>query len=84
MSTLTMSDWLMFRPLLTLAFMSIVVIAARVAIAIRKLWNAMRAKRRAAGTTMASDKLPNVVATPDMRSRPSTREAANDSRPRAA
>ena len=84
MSTWSTSDWLMFRPVLTLVFVSIVVIAGCVVIAIRKRWIAFHAKRRAARTMVATrDTLPKDLAMPEVR-RQVSREAANDGRPRAA
>ncbi len=83
MSTWSTSDWLMFRPVLTLACLSIVTIAAWAVITIRK-WIALHAKRRAARTMVATpDTLPNHLAMPEVR-RQVSREAANDGRPRAA
>jgi hypothetical protein len=46
MSTWSTSDWLMFRPVLMLAFLSIVMVAAWAVIKIRKQWIAFHAKRR--------------------------------------
>jgi hypothetical protein len=87
MNTWSTSDWLMFRPVFTLAIVSIVVVAAWVAMAIRKLWVALRAKRREASVVIAGPQtLPNALATSEIRlqGKLSVHEAANDSRPRAA
>ena len=54
MSTWSTSDWLMFRPVLALAFVFVAALAAWAAAAIRRQWITFQAKRSAARALVAA------------------------------
>ena len=83
MNTWSMSDWLMVRSVLGWVFVSMVIIGAWVAVAIRRRWSAWRAQH---GAVAVAEPLPPMLTAPQA-PRPGmvlSGEAANDSRPRAA
>ena len=86
MNMWSLTDWLMIRFVLAVAFVTVVIAAAYVATAIRKRWTALRVRRAPGAMVAAPVTLPNASAMPETRrpGEPLPREAANDSRPRAA
>ena len=87
MNEWSMSNWMIFRPILTVALVFIVIVGGCIAVAIGKLWTAWRGSRAAGSRSAeAADALAPAVSMPQVRHQTmlSSREAANDSRPRAA